>query len=55
MSAKPLGFSDYELTTAKNQAKRDKFLSAHPIKCSDTQNYIAGGHRVASPGAKPEL
>ena len=27
MGGKQLGFSDYELTTAKKQAKREKFLS----------------------------
>jgi IS5 family transposase len=27
MSDKQLGFSDYELTTAKKQTKREKFLS----------------------------
>ena len=27
MSGKQLGFSDYELTTAKKQTKREKFLS----------------------------
>lgn len=27
MSGKQLGFSDYELTTAKKQAKREKLLS----------------------------
>ena len=27
MGGKQLGFSDYELTTAKKQTKREKFLS----------------------------
>jgi IS5 family transposase len=27
MDGKQLGFSDYELTTAKKQTKREKFLS----------------------------
>jgi len=27
MGGKPLGFSDYELTTTKKQIKREKFLS----------------------------
>ncbi len=27
MGGKPLGFSDYELTTAKKQTKREKLLS----------------------------
>lgn len=27
MGGKQLGFTDYELTTAKKQAKREKFLS----------------------------
>jgi IS5 family transposase len=27
MGCKQLGFSDYELTTAKKQTKREKFLS----------------------------
>ncbi len=27
MGGKPLGFSNYELTTAKKQTKREKFLS----------------------------
>jgi IS5 family transposase len=28
MGGKQLGFSDYELTTAKKQTKREKFLAA---------------------------
>jgi IS5 family transposase len=27
MGGKPLGFSDYELTTAEKQTKREKFLA----------------------------
>ncbi len=34
MGGKQLGFSDYELTTAKKQTKREKFLSEMEVVVS---------------------
>jgi IS5 family transposase len=31
MGGKQLGFSDYEITTAKKQTKREMVLSDHPV------------------------
>ena len=51
MVGKQLGFSDYELTTAKKQTKREKFLSEMevvvpwPMPCS-----ISAGQPTSLPG-----
>ena len=42
MGGKQLGFSDYELTTAKKQTKRDKFLSEMEVVAGLIQSLIMG-------------
>ena len=51
MGGKQLGFSDYELTTAKKQTKREKFLSEMEVvvPCQ------AGLIQSLSQGLLPEL
>lgn len=41
MGGKQLGFSDYELTTAKKQTKREKFLSE---MSGDSENWSGALH-----------
>ena len=42
MGGKQLGFSDYELTTAKKQTKREKFLSEMEVVVPAMPAYLNG-------------
>ena len=42
MGGKQLGFSDYELTTAKKRTKREKFLSEMEVVAGLIQSFNVG-------------